>query len=636
MRKAGAGYQFSVTADDVVYVSGQCRPVPGQAPRINLKEIAARCPDVKKDGPKNVRQRGHFDFGPRWHSLREIAFGPNECLGLVELQPEYRSETQTYNLHPALMDIATGVAMYLIPGYDKPGDLLLPFAYNKLTLYRPLPARVYSHTRLKHDAGSDLVSFDLTLANEQGEVIAEIEEFTVKRLRSVQDLAHLEPLRAPGTGAASSEGKSLTGIATKEGLEAFHRVMKSADRDVVYVTPKTPVPALQIRDTVSPTDSAPVDNDDVDQALAKLWHSVLGLDQIDAKTDFFDSGGNSLLAIRLFADIRKRFNVNFGLSTLFEARTVGALADLIRQARETGTPEVAFSSDHSMVTIRAGGANTPLFLIHDVNGSIIRYEHVARHFPESQPVFAIEPVGMRGKPLDYTVEAMATHYIKQIRERQPHGPYFVAGHSFGGLVAYEIACQLAAQNETMGIVGLFDTFQENIIAGDELLQDAPTRVRAPFFLLKEAAAGAIPQLRVLLFGNNRIGYLSDKKNALMVRVVARITRMRYRLTYALYHRLGRTMPPELTSVKEADWIASDNYRPGHYEGGIVLFRCADRIETDPPDSSRLWQRLAKGGVTILDIPGDHNSILKEPGAQILAEHLLGYLKPKSANTTITL
>ena len=217
LRQAGAGYQFSVTADDVVYVSGQCHAAPGPAPRIDLKAIEARCPDVKKDGPKNVRQRGHFDFGPRWDSLRQIAFGTNECLGLVELPADYRSEAQTYAVHPALMDIATGVAMYLIPGYDKPGDLLLPFAYNQLTLYGPLPARLHSHTKLKHDAGSDLISFDITLATDTGEVIAQIDEFTVKRLRSLHDLAQASATPASATtvpvrnGAGALRGYSHAG-----------------------------------------------------------------------------------------------------------------------------------------------------------------------------------------------------------------------------------------------------------------------------------------------------------------------------------------------------------------------------------------------------------------------------------------
>ena len=80
--------------------------------------------------------------------------------------------------------------------------------------------------------------------------------------------------------------------------------------------------------------SVTASSDDVELVLTQLWQRLLGLDQVDVRTDFFDSGGHSLLAVRLFTEIRKRFNIDFGLSTLFEARTIGALAELIRKARE--------------------------------------------------------------------------------------------------------------------------------------------------------------------------------------------------------------------------------------------------------------------------------------------------------------
>ena len=132
----------------------------------------------------------------------------------------------------------------------------------------------------------------------------------------------------------------------------------------------------------------------------------------------------------------------------------------------------------------------------------------------------------------------------------------------------------------------------------------------------------------MIFGKNRIGYLSEKKNVLLFRVGNKITRMRYRLEYSRAQRLGQPMPASFNDVKEANWIASDHFKPGDYYGTIVLFRCMDRIKLDPPDSSRLWKRLVKGELVILEVPGDHNSMLKEPGAQILAEQLLSYLKPK--------
>ena len=90
------------------------------------------------------------------------------------------------------------------------------------------------------------------------------------------------------------------------------------------------------------------------------------------------------------------------------------------------------------------------------------------------------------------------------------------------------------------------------------------------------------------------------------------------------------MPAFLNDVKEANWIAADYFTPGSYDGMVVLFRCQNRIATDPPDSSSLWQRLVKGRVVIVDVPGDHNSMLREPAAPVLAEQILAYLKSGNA------
>jgi acyl transferase domain-containing protein/thioesterase domain-containing protein/acyl carrier protein len=621
LQKAGPGYQFSVSSHDVVFVSGQCRRSPGRPPRIKLKEILGRCP-IEKRIPLNIRQRGHFDFGPRWQSLRQIAFGKDECLGTVELPSEFRAETRDFALHPALMDIAVGVAMYLIPGYDKAGDLFLPFAYKRLAVYGVLPPRVYSHARMRSNVGSDLLVFDVTLAAENGDVIAEVEEFTVKRLRSVTDLSHLETDSAPLASALADDSSSpLAGIPTREGLEAFQRILKSRPADMVFVSPTKLSPAAPMREIETLADSVTAGADDIELVLRQLWQRLLGLDQVDAKTDFFDSGGHSLLAVRLFTEIRKRFNIDFGLSTLFEARTIGALAELIRKAREADPSKKNPASAHALVAIRSRGSNTPLFLIHDVGGSVLRYEHLARHFPDDQSIYAIESRGLSDSPVDYSVEAMARHYIQQIRERQPHGPYFVVGHSFGGLVTYEIARQLSALKEPIGLAGLLDTFQRNLVEEDALLQAAPQKLgKLP--VLKRLTK----DIRTLVLGRDRIGYLQERKTYMQAWALKTL----YRSAYKLSTRFGWAMPPFLKDVKEANWIASDYFTPQPYDGTVVLFRCQNRLDTDPPDSSRVWQRLVKGGVVILDVPGDHNSMLREPNVRILAEQILTYLQPKSA------
>jgi acyl transferase domain-containing protein/thioesterase domain-containing protein/acyl carrier protein len=622
LRKAGIGYQFSVTSKDVVYASGQCRRSTGRPERINFKDIRARCPVEKRDAPRNIRQRGHFDFGPHWESLRQIAFGKNECLATVELPPEFKAETENFALHPALMDIATGAAMYLIPGYDKAGDLLLPFAYKRLTIYGILPPRVYSHVRIHRDTGSDLVVFDVTLAGENGEVIAEIEEFTVKRIRSVHELSRVDvapsQLAPPVLEDAS---QSIGGIPTHEGIEAFQRILKSRVTDMVFVSPAPLSPVAPMRETTTLADSVTAPADDINLVLEQLWQRLLGLDQVDATTDFFDSGGHSLLAVRLFTEIRKRFNIDFGLSTLFEARTVGALAELIRKAREADPAQKSATSTPALVAIRSRGTNTPLFLIHDVGGSVLRYEHLARHFPDDQAIYAIESRGLGGLPTDYSVEAMARHYIQQIRERQPQGPYYVTGHSFGGLVTYEIARQLAAENETMGLVGLLDTFQRSLSEEDILVHSATPQPTGKLPFAKRLAT----DLKAVILGQDRIGYLQERKTYIQ----AWATKTLYRTAHKLSGKFGWGMPSFLNDVKEANWIAADYYTPGPYKGTVVLFRCHDRIPSDPPDSSHIWQRLVKGKVVILDVPGDHNSMLREPGVRVLAEQILNHLEPRS-------
>jgi acyl transferase domain-containing protein/thioesterase domain-containing protein len=627
LQKSDDGYQFSVTSNDIVYVTGQCGPTPGRAPRIDLREILARCPNEKKE-PRNIRQRGHFDFGPRWQSLRQIAFGNDEGVGIVELPAEFRSEAQDFALHPALLDVATGVAMYLIPGYERAGDILLPFAYKRLAVYGTLPARVYSHIRMRHESGSDLIVFDVTLATEDGAVIAEIEEFTIKRLRSAADVSMLETVETRAGLPPGDSSRPLRGIPTREGIEALQCLLKSRPLEMVYVSPSRLSPVRPMGESEAISGSVTASSDDVELVLTQLWQRLLGLDQVDVRTDFFDSGGHSLMAVRLFTEIRKRFNIDFGLSTLFEARTIGALAELIRKAREADPAEKSAVAAHALVPIRSGGAGTatPFFLIHDVGGSVLRYEHLARHFPAHQPIYAVESRGLSNLPVDYSVEEMARHYVAHILERQPQGPYYLAGHSFGGLVTYEIARLLKAQGATLGLVGLLDTFQRPLTPEDAGEVSGTQRVDSlPFFerLAKD--------IREQVLSRDRVGYLKERKSAIQ----AWLTKTTYRTAYRWSRRLGTKMPGFLHDVKEANWIASDHYVPGPYDGtdgSVVLFRCLDRLDTDPPDSSRLWNRLVKGGVTILEVPGDHNSMLREPGVAILAKQILSYL-PKSAATS---
>ena len=357
--------------------------------------------------------------------------------------------------------------------------------------------------------------------------------------------------------------------------------------------------------------------------LVGIWCDVLGLKQVGIHDNFFELGGHSLLAVRLFTEIRKRFKINFGLSTLFEAPTIGALAALIGKAEEADSSQRNLAS-HGLVSIRSG-TNTPLFVIHSFDGNVIHYEPLGRIFPEDHPIYAIEAPGLHGLPMDYSVEAMATRYIEQIRERQPHGPYFILGHCFGALITYEIARQLSAQNERMGMVGLLDIFHYNSMKGDDGSQAA----------LQNYGNLTISRrlnndIRSLIVGPDRLGCLWRIKTTLE----SRMSRIFYAAMYKLSSLFGWNMPLFLRDVKEATRIAANRYAPGTHDGTVVLFQCQSPIDTDPPDCSHIWQRLVKKGL-IITIPGDHNSMLREPGVRDLADHIQKFMRAPAKSVPLS-
>ncbi|MEB3151624.1 MAG: amino acid adenylation domain-containing protein, partial [Sphaerospermopsis sp.] len=188
-------------------------------------------------------------------------------------------------------------------------------------------------------------------------------------------------------------------------------------------------------------------SNEVEQKLTEIWQEVLDIQLISIKDDFFDLGGNSLLAVTVFADIDKAFGVNLPMSTLFHATTIEALAKVIRPEiylndgspmsnssqveRSTNNQNVSRETSvswSSLVPIQPKGDKPPLFCVHALYGDILCYYDLAFNLNSEQPVYGLQPKGLDGKDVPYTtVEEMASHYIKEMKTIQPKGPYYLAG-----------------------------------------------------------------------------------------------------------------------------------------------------------------------------------------------------------------
>ncbi len=191
--------------------------------------------------------------------------------------------------------------------------------------------------------------------------------------------------------------------------------------------------------------------DALELQLTMIWEKILGVQTIGITANFFDLGGHSLTALRLFSQIHKTFGKSLPLSVLFQAPTIEQLAEILRQ--EGWTPTWS-----SLVPIQPGGSKPPFFCVHEVAGDVFNYRDLARHLGSDQPFYGLQAQGLhQNLPLHTRVEEMAAHYIEEIRTLQPQGPYFIGGSSFGGIVAFEMAQQFQVLGERVALLALFDT-----------------------------------------------------------------------------------------------------------------------------------------------------------------------------------
>jgi thioesterase domain-containing protein len=344
-----------------------------------------------------------------------------------------------------------------------------------------------------------------------------------------------------------------------------------------------------------------------EEILAMLWSEVLGLEQVGRHDNFFELGGHSLLATQLVTRIRHTFKVDLSLRRLFERPTLTAVADFIdHPRRQTGNEQVDLSVGNNaavspaaspiplrlpahLITLQPEGAKgvRPLFLVHPLAGLVFPYHELALQLGPDQPVYGLQSIGIAGEasPL-IRVESMAEHYLAAIRQVQPKGPYQLAGWSFGGTVALEMAQQLQKTGEAVAFLGIIDTYLYS------------TRFARLWHGSRVFLTSMLPHLWP---------YLSDYLNLHPVKASGETTLPKFKTSE--FRRLFQ--------VFQANVRADSRYRPQRYPGRVTLYKTADQ------DSN--WGDIAAEGVELHQIPGHHMNMLRPPQVQVLAEKLLACL-----------
>jgi aspartate racemase len=331
-----------------------------------------------------------------------------------------------------------------------------------------------------------------------------------------------------------------------------------------------PVPEVEVHsDAVVPA------TDPFQSQLVRIWEEVLGRKPIGIRDNFFELGGHSLLAARLMHRIGQTLNKTVPLAMLLEAPTIERLADTLRQDGW---------SHHwsSLVPLQPAGSHSPFFCIHGVGGNVVGFHELAQHMKPDYPLYGLQSQGLDGKHSCHTrIEDMAAHYLEEIHTIQAKGPYHLGGFSLGGLVAYEMACQLVARGEEVGLLVLFDTYAGNVKSANESLLD----------LLRQPTWAQLRQLPQAL-------------------------RKKVRRTFRMWR-----LPQALKNVMNTNARAAEQYRLRPYSGKATLLRAGDtwRASEDPRAG---WGELV-GALETIEIPGGHMDILREPHVSRVAESLRG-------------
>jgi amino acid adenylation domain-containing protein len=357
----------------------------------------------------------------------------------------------------------------------------------------------------------------------------------------------------------------------------------------------------------------------IEETLTGWFQDLLGIERVEPDDDFFALGGHSLVGVRLFAKINSRYKLDLELATLFAARTVRALAGLIRKSQHPVREVEAIY--RCLVPIQPHGSRVPLFLIHTVGGEVLSYEPLARELGSDQPVYALQSfLTSQERIEEISIEELASIYVGEIRTFFPQGPYLLGGHCYGGLVAFEMARQLHSQ-------GL----------NPELLLLLDAAVPGSTHRLSRSI-----QLSTLLASTREQGltYLTRKASHKRKSLQKFWGHRMRTAASSLFLRSRRALPANLlyALIKEMHLRALRRYTFQPYPGTIALIRAVERSSegvvslSEQDDSILGWGPLIERNVDVHNVPGDHLTMLMDPAVRTVAAEIKSVLSKLEGST----
>ncbi|MFD7005395.1 amino acid adenylation domain-containing protein [Rhodococcus jostii] len=319
----------------------------------------------------------------------------------------------------------------------------------------------------------------------------------------------------------------------------------------------------------------------VEEAVAEVFADVLGIDRVGADDDFFELGGNSLVATRVASALRDRLGTDVVLQWIFRNPTPEGLARRIVDPSALGSVP-ADDVLNVVVPFRASGAQPALFCVHPAGGLALGYAGLMKYVSPDRPVYGLQLPILSGGTTFESMAQLAHRYVVEMRAVQPHGPYHLLGWSLGGVIAQAVAVELRESGAEVGTLAMMDSY---VAEGDN------------FGDLEVNAEEWLHGLGVEFEGEG--GDTGTSYREQLVEMLGR--------SFGRDPAFASTLLGRISTGLENSKEISTGYRPRVFDGDLVFFSAAhsaDGEEGERPSPS-VWQPAITGVIVEHKVECDH-------------------------------
>ncbi|WP_405199930.1 non-ribosomal peptide synthetase [Christiangramia sp. LLG6405-1] len=337
-----------------------------------------------------------------------------------------------------------------------------------------------------------------------------------------------------------------------------------------------------------------------EELISTIWQECLNIENIDVTSNFFELGGHSLMAVQVVSRLEKQLGKRFPVALLFEYSTIEKLAKFV------DTKDVTSFTGDSLLTINSSGSKIPLYFIHGVGYNALKFKNLSAQLHSDQPVYGLQGTGVTasGTTLD-SVEKIAAHYISAIKKINPDGPYSLAGHSYGGIIAYEMASQFKHYGDKVEKLIMLDSDIDNVFFHKTL-------VKKQIASITNTAGKMVFTLKQMSKSKAKFDFYFNRKKDKVIK--------QYFSKYA-ENKNQIIEEQQILRIEEQNnrMIRKYHIKPQLIE--VDLLRAVNNIDYMRDPVSLGWKDLALNGLKVHDVTGDHLSMLLPPNDIVTAKIL---------------